>query len=552
VGEERGMDEGGVLEGLAGKRNEWLRGGGKGFLTEVLGIGVCKCRQKDGSEGCRMDVGQEKILADMCTLILVKMKGELVGYDKLEEIEKSIYGLRGVSVESAKGVGKTALAAIVGLLFLVCMNEARVVLLGPKYEQIKKNLWAEIAKWMGHSALVYGADNLIDKLLVKEAGKIYCKHVKSRAELGERWVMYILTFPKNADIGTQKIMVQGIHDRNVLFLLDEASAIPDHIQEAIEETLTDPVNLEFVIYNPNKRTGWALETQRKMRYRWICHHLSAYDSPRVEKKQIEYMIDKYGRDSNKVRVSIFGLPPIGDEGALIPWEWIQEAKERWAEMVENIDPEHDPLLVAYDIGGGGDLTIRVAVQGGAVLSPILKNNSPDTNAVYNWMLRDMAELDPDFVFVDKNGIGNKVYFDLRQLRGVKNLYGINAQNTTFDEKFSMLRDKLFWLLREDFENGSIGIPPDDEELEGELSILTYDDEQGKGKIKVISKKDAGFKKNMLSQLGYRSPGKADALSFTKYLPLKMLGIKKVSMVAKKVNRLRREEERSSRQYSWMA
>ena len=77
----------------------------------------------------------------------------------------------------------------------------------------------------------------------------------------------------------------------------------------------------------------------------------------------------------------------------------------------------------------------------------------------------------------------------------------------------MKRDELFWRLRESFENGEIAII-DDGGLEKELGLLKYVDDNGGGKIKILSKKDAAYKKDMMSTVGYKSPNKADALSLT--------------------------------------
>ena len=497
-----------IIARLAERRNKWI------FdpllcAEEVIGIGV----KKPGSNEApvTLDHLQKEIIVEMWELIRAKEKKEFIGPDKINEREKELAKKIGVSVQSGKGVGKTALAAIVAILFVVCFRYARVVILGPKYDQIKANLWPEIKKWMAHSVDIYGQSSLLKQLFKDQNDLVYCTHVKE-VELKDRWRIFIQTFPKNSDISTQQAAVQGNHDDYMLFLMDEASGIPDHIFEPIETTLTGTVNLIFAIFNPNKNTGWAIETQNKMKEKWVTKHIDARKSTLVKQDHIDYMMFKYGADSNKFRVSVLGLPPLTEEGALISWEWIQSAKDRWADMQVS---EADPYLLGADIGGGGDASMIARRQGMKVMK-FEGNKSVDTDIVTNWINRIILDEDPDSAYVDMNGIGNAVFYRLQSVFGKKKVRGINARKKPFNvDKFVMLRDELMWRLREVFESGEIGIP-DDDELEGELSLLKYDDDHTDGKIKVISKQNAEYKREMVGLVGYKSPNKVDALLMTFY------------------------------------
>jgi len=472
------------------------------FTREFLGIGICDCHTPDGL-GCRLDDIQTLYLKQFCALVRVKHKRSFG--KTLSEKERDIADRIGMSIQSGKGVGKTFEAAIIGLWFLVCFQDARVIIMGPGYDQIKTKLWAEISKWMGHAERVFGPNCLCNVLLEKQSDKIFCKHV-GKNELGDRWVMFIQTFPKNTDIETQKATIQGNHDKFMLFLIDEASGVPDHIFEPVESTLTDPVNLVFAIFNPNKNTGWAIETQGKMREKWVCGHINAENSSRVTKQQIDYMRKKYGVDSNKYRVSVLGLPPLTDSDALIPWEWIQDAKELWGQMrVE----ENDVLIHSEDVGGGGDPSMLCRRHGMKALE-FPKYENPDTNAVADWFERQAIKHMPDIRIIDANGIGNKQYWDALKKK-IWKVIGYKAHQKARRPDCDTLRDELFMYMREAFESRLLGIP-DDDELEGELSVLTMSDESGK--IRIVSKQDRAFKREMMSRLGYKSPNKADTLAGT--------------------------------------
>ena len=335
------------------------------------------------------------------------------------------------------------------------------------------------------------------------------KHVM-KTSLGKEWLAYILTFPKNMAKEEQQAAIQGIHGEYVLFVIDEGSGVPDYIFEPIEGTLTGKVNIVLNIFNPNKNTGWAIETQRKMKSKWLAFQINAEKSSLVSQEHIEYMRQKYGIDSNKYRIGVLGQPPLSEEDALIPWEWIQRARDRYEDFIE--DPL-DPEVYGVDIGGGGDPSV-IGYRKGMKIMEFRKRNEEDTAKIRNWVARNFEEDEPDFAFIDANGIGHHVYFDLKDI-GYNFLPYKGRNQADNRDRFEMIRDEDFWRLRGFFERDEIVIPPDDDELEGELSILKFDDDNAGGKIKIISKKK-------LKAEGYASTNKADCLAMMFRYPEKVM------------------------------
>jgi hypothetical protein len=128
--------------------------------------------------------------------------------------------------------------------------------------------------------------------------------------------------------------------------------------------------------------------------------------------------------------------------------------------------------------------------------------------------------------VDANGVGAGVAPHMRRLHC--NAHGIKAQEraTENDElgEFGIIRDQLWWKVREwlRVDTGSMLCP--DEELIEELSTVTY--EVVSGKIRVMDQ-------DTIKELLKRSPNSADALRQTfadvkeKTMPTMMKPIKKV-------------------------
>lgn len=152
-----------------------------------------------------------------------------------KEAATAIAQHRKVTIRSGQGVGKTAFEANLVLWFLSCFSYPRVVCTAPTRQQLNDVLWAEIAKWQERSPLLQG-------MLVWTKTRVYMKgHEK-------RWfaVARTATKPEN---------MQGFHEDNMLFVVDEASGVADPIMEAIQGTLSGDNNRLLMCGNPTQNTG---------------------------------------------------------------------------------------------------------------------------------------------------------------------------------------------------------------------------------------------------------------------------------------------------------
>ena len=152
-----------------------------------------------------------------------------------KEAATAIAQHRKVSIRSGQGVGKTAFEANLVLWFLSCFPYPRVVCTAPTRQQLNDVLWAEIAKWQERSPV-------LQAMLVWTKTRVYMKgHEK-------RWfaVARTATKPEN---------MQGFHEDNMLFVVDEASGVADPIMEAIQGTLSGDNNRLLMCGNPTQNTG---------------------------------------------------------------------------------------------------------------------------------------------------------------------------------------------------------------------------------------------------------------------------------------------------------
>lgn len=222
--------------------------------------------------------------------------------------KEALYALRDnprVAVKSGQGVGKTGVEACAFIWFLVCFPDARIVATAPTKQQLNDVLWSEVAKWMNNSDLL--------RMLMKWT-KTYIYMIGYE----KRWfaVARTATKPEN---------MQGFHEENMLFIIDEASGVADPIMEAIYGTLSGVNNKLLMMGNPTKVTGAFHDAFTADRSLWKCFTVSSRNSPRTNKDNIASLDRKYGKKSNVVRVRVDGEFPEQDDDIFIPISYVEQS-----------------------------------------------------------------------------------------------------------------------------------------------------------------------------------------------------------------------------------
>jgi len=437
--------------------------------------------------------------------VLVNAKDKRAKGQKLSEQEAAVVDKIGMSIQSGKGTGKDAFCAWAILWFLVCFPHPRVPCLGPTQHQMRDVLWGEIAKWMRHSAQHHRLANsafIIDEWLTWQTDRVYYTDYG-----GREWYAVSRTANPRASAEEQRETLSGFHEDYLMVVADEAASIPDVVFEQLETTLTGKVNFCLVVFNPTRRTGFAIETQTRERKRWLCLQWNAEESTIVSRESIEYKARKFGRTSNQFRVTVLGLPPKADSDALIPYEHVIECVDR-----DDVWPlDTDPVVIGIDVGAGNDPTVYVHRRG-PLVSRIDTTETDQSEIVTNWCLRKILEDEPFMVYVDTIGVGWGIEGNLRQRSSV-NVIGVKVSELAAErERFHRLRDELYDRLREKFEKREIVIPNDDT-LIGELTTIRKGELNGK--LKIESKAD-------LRKRGIDSPNRADALALTEYYGFEQL------------------------------
>ena len=455
------------------------------FILDVL---------KFEEKGFRLTTQQEQAIEEVRRLVWAKIKS---GKGKKLTEEESVYARKmGVSVMSGKGLGKDMLASMLILWFLTCFPNPKIPCTANSSKQLKDVLWSEIRKWAKGTPL--------DDWLVFQSERVFMKTEK-KDDWGKQWFATARTVNAKSSADEQAETLQGFHEDYMMFVIDEASGIPNPVFRPFETTLTGLCNWIFMIFNPTQSNGYAVDSHGKNREHWVCLHWDAEESELAQnpqfKAQIERLEKSYGRDSNVFRISVKGRPPIADSDTLIPWDWVSDAIDRDIAVLDD-----DPVFFGIDVGAGGDKSV-VCVRQGGVVRKLYTYNTVDTMELVGRVANLAEEYEPHAMFVDNIGIGIGVYNRLQEL-GYR-VFAVDARRTGMnEEKFKKLRDELWWKLRMQFEKGLISIPADDE-LIAELTTIKYKPESD-GKIKVEGKKE-------MKSRGLNSPDRADSLMMTYFM-----------------------------------
>lgn len=440
---------------------------------------------------------------------LVQAKIKRGNGEELTPEEEVLSRQVGLSISAGQGVGKDFFSALVVYWFLWVnpraerhekynkQDKPKVVATGVNAKHLRNVLWSELSKI---AMLSRAVDDAGEKPILKELFDWQTERLTFRDKRYENWFAEAVTINANASEEEQARTLYGRHAHSMLIVADEAAGIPDPVFTTMEGTLTDPVNIALMIFNPIKTKGYALRSQNEERDKWVCFRWDAEESELVDRESIERK-RKYGEDSYEWRVLVKGLPPLVEANTLIPPDWVLAAVER--------DLGDDPcrgVVLGCDVGGGGDRSV-VCVRHGGLVSCLEVNSSADTTVVEDWVHLTALRHGAGCAVVDNIGIGAGVYFGLRKRSGVVVRKGDAREKARDDGRFYNRRAESYWKLREMFEAGVISIPRD-QDLINELSAITYDP---------ANRNKIAEKKEIRKKLGGASPDKADALCLSVFV-----------------------------------
>lgn len=413
-----------------------------------------------------------------------------------------------VAIKSGQGVGKTGLEAVALLWFLCCYPYPRIVATAPTKQQLHDVLWSEVSKWMSRSPL-------LSEIL--KWTKTYIYMVGNE----KRWfaVARTATKPEN---------MQGFHEDNMLFIVDEASGVADPIMEAVLGTLSGENNKLLMCGNPTRTSGTFYDAFNADRVLYKCHTVSSADSPRTNKQNIESLIRKYGRDSNVVLVRVFGEFPKQEDDVFIMLSLIEHCCmldlpedvpiKRISLGVDVARYGDDETVIA--LNAGGNITLPVMFRGQSLMTTVGKVVQQYRHIIAAYP----AYRGKIYVNIDDCGLGGGVTDRLEEVKREENLnrmviVPVNAAARVPDDvvvdggkvKASDIYDNmttyLWGTVKELLIAEEISLQ-NDNELVAQLSCRKYR-LTSRGKMLLESKEE-------MKKRGISSPDRADAVALSCY------------------------------------
>ena len=391
-----------------------------------------------------------------------------------------------LAIASGHGTGKTTVLCWILLWWLCTRRPCKIACTANTANQLHDVLWTELNAW--HKKMRAMSNEIeikSDKVSIVNAPDSACHFRVSRRENPES--------------------LAGFHSPSMMFIIDEASGIPDIIFETAQGALSTEGSKVIMTGNPTRSQGFFYDAFHKNADRWNLMNISCYDSPRVSPEFIEDMARQYGEESAVFSYRVLGKFPQMDDDTVINRRLAEAAVTR------DVQPsEVAPVIWGLDPARSAarDRTALCKRRGNAVLEVISWRNLD----LMETAGRVKAEFDNarwdtrcSELCVDSIGIGAGLADRLAELGLPVRAVNV-AESSAMADRFVRLRDELWWSAREWLEQRDCTLP-DDDNLITELCLprFTY---TSAGKIKIESKDDSK------KRFGGKSPDLADAFVLT--------------------------------------
>jgi hypothetical protein len=397
------------------------------------------------------------------------------------QVDEAVREAIQVAVASGHGIGKTAFIAWLILWFMSTRDFPQVVVTANTGAQLNTKTWRELSKW--------------HKLAINREWFTWSATKFAHVLYPDVWFAAAIPWSE----GNSEAFA-GTHEKHVLVVFDEGSAIGDAIWDVTEGAMTTPGAMWIVFGNPTQNTGRFANCFGKFKHRWITRQIDSRTAKMANKVTIQKWIDDYGEDHDFVRVRVRGMFPRAGDIQFIGLDIVSRAMHREAEGYQ-----HFARVLGVDVARHGqDQSVITRRQGNKVW-PQQRLRERDLMRLADIVAMHIHEFDPDAVFVDATGMGWGVIDRLRQLNFGDIVFAVQVGEKASNEaQYVRKRDELWGQGKKFLEEG--GCLPPDPELESDLTAPQYGYDL-RMRIEMESKDD-------MKARGLSSPDSADSLLLT--------------------------------------
>ena len=391
-----------------------------------------------------------------------------------------------LAVASGHGIGKTGLVAWLILWFMSTRDFPQVVVTANTKTQLTTKTWRELSKW--------------HKLGLNREWFTWSATKFAHVLYPEVWFAAAIPWTEQ-----NSEAFAGTHEKHVLVIFDEASAIADSIWDVTEGAMTTPGAMWLAFGNPTQTTGRFAQCFGRAKHRWITRQIDSRTAKMANKAQIQKWIDDYGEDHDFVRVRVRGVFPRAGSLQFIGLDTVAAAQRRKA-----VGYQEFAKVIGVDVARHGDDQSVITRRQHTQVWPQKKLREPNLMVLADIVAGEIHEFKADAVFVDATGMGWGVIDRLRQMGFGDKVFPVQvgekalAENRYWNKRSELWAEGKKWL-----EEG--GCLPDDPEMETDLTGPQYAYDS-KMRVMIESKDD-------MKARGLSSPDCADSLLLTFASPI---------------------------------
>lgn len=408
------------------------------------------------------------------------------------------------AMKACKGPGKSTVLAWIGWHMLMCFPHCQGNALSITQDNLRDNLWKELALWHGRSDLIQRGFRI-------HGEKIF------QVDHPKTWWLTARAFAQSADANKQANTLAGLHSDHVFLLLDEIGDYPQGVVDAAEGIFAVKGQFARVIAagNPTSVDGplYRICTVDAERWKVITITGDPDDvnrSPRIDIVWAREQIAARGREDPVIMVNILGLFPSKGFDKLIHPDWVSAAQVR---DIPRLSFLSDPIIWGLDCARFGDDKSALARRQGYLCRKLMTWHDLDgpqlAGEVIQVIQNERKEgRGPDAIFIDAAGVGASAYDAFKTFNYGSLVIPIDFAQRAASKNYHNKRAEI-WDLMKDWLKSPMACLPTDPELVRQLTGVSM-------AYRTINKKTALLlqSKEDLRKEGLPSPDKGDAIALT--------------------------------------
>lgn len=423
-----------------------------------------------------------------------------------DAIEAAIAGgynaRRRLMLKACTGPGKSAALAIIAWLRLLLFakkgeHPKGAALSGEGRDNLRDNLWAELAKWRNRS-------EVIKRFFHWTAERVYSY------DHPETWFLAARSYPRDANPDQIGRSLSGLHSQFPFLLLDETGNMPLQVGQKASQIFTggtvdgliagagNPTSVSHLLYH--------VATHEAELWHVITITADPDDpkrTPRVDIEHARELIKLYGRDNPWVMATILGLFPPGGINTLLGPDEVMAAMDR--EIREDAYQYHQRRLGIDVARFGDDRTVIFPRQGLGAFRPVEMRGARTTDIAARVMMAKSRWHSEVEIIDDTGHWGHGVIDNL--IAAGHTPIGVQFHGKAIDPRYKNRRAEMWLQMAEWVKRG--GMLPKMPQLLKELTAPTFTFANGQFLLEP--------KEEIKKRLG-SSPDIADALALTFAIP----------------------------------